>query len=239
MNRTELLERASRCYQRAGLLDDAVRCMDASGQRRASARLLEDLGRYGDAAIRYEQAGAWRAASDCHRRSQQLDRCAECLLLDGDWLEAAWIFSHVLEQYARASTLVREHQPTIVSETPPASDTSSAPGGIHQKLHAELILARCAAGMGESMAAARLLWRLAVEFPTDGTAEERAVILDRSLIIATVLQRPDLTALLFAAGYRAGLPTVLDRWRRWAQESLGSTSGIPESSIHLKGAPHG
>lgn len=239
MNRTELLERASRCYQRAGLPDDAVRCLDASGQLRASARLLETLGRTGDAALRYEQAGAWREAAECHRRSQQHERCAECRLLDGDWLEAAWIFSHLLEQPARARALVQAHRSLSAQGDSPATQK---PGDVEEPQRTtlvELILARCAAGMGESVAAARTLWRLAVAFPTDGSADARDMILERALTIAEVLERPDLSALLFAAGFRSELPNIPERWRQWAEQTLGDSSGIPDAPRDMKGAAHG
>ena len=57
-----------------------------------------------------------------------------------------------------------------------------------------------------------------------------------ALTIAQVLNRPDLTALIYATAYRAKIPNARQEWEVWALSTLGDATGVPkpEESESLK-----
>jgi hypothetical protein len=207
-----LLQRAAECYAQAGWDDDASRVFEQLGDDLHAAPYHERQGRWKQAALCYARAGDWQRAARCYISSGQPDEAAECLIKAGQMLDAAWTWAHMTHRYHRAEAVLREF----------------APQSDPDRLAVQLTLARCEAGTNEqSQAAARLFNALTSirDLPPDFN---RRRLHDWALLVADVLHRPDLTALLHATAVISGMPQAHEQWEEWAMQVLGDTTGVPQ-----------
>ncbi|MCP4661043.1 MAG: hypothetical protein GY856_37045 [bacterium] len=211
--RQELLGKAARCYRSAGYLDGACRCLEAGGNLAAAGLLHEQAQRWADAARCFESSGHWDAAASCHLANGEPVDGARCLVTAGRQLEAGWIFAHEAHRYDRARATLAQVNP----ETP------------EQTLARDLVLARCEAAR-EHNPAGQAVQRATTELGRLSPGPVRTQVVEWALVVADVLDRPDLTAQLQAAAVAAGLPDSVQRWETWALARLGSAEGIPVSA---------
>jgi tetratricopeptide (TPR) repeat protein len=203
--------RAADGYRRAGLLDDACRCFEQLEDARQAALLHERRGRWARAAAWYERIPAWEDAARCHTWDGQGEAAARCWSRAGDRLRAGWALAEQARRFAQARDLLREFTPVEAGEA----------------LGLELVLARCQAGMGGHHAAASGLRNVIQQFARVETVADQQRLETWAVRLADVLQRPDLAALVYAAALQAGIPGAVERWARWAQGTLGDTTGVP------------
>ncbi|MBO3459577.1 SUMF1/EgtB/PvdO family nonheme iron enzyme [Aetokthonos hydrillicola CCALA 1050] len=134
----------------------------------------------------------------------------------GDTLQAAWILADSLLQIYQVR----------------AQLTNFIPQNQTQAIEIELITARCEASRRKkSQSAIRLRQQL-----DPLLTQSQQHLYTWALRIAQVLNRPDLTALIYATAYRAKIPNACQQWEQWAIATLGDATGIPkpEESEDLK-----
>jgi tetratricopeptide (TPR) repeat protein len=215
MTRAELLNRAAHCYLSADLLDDACRCFEQLEDYARAARLHERRERWEQAARFYERAQTWADAARCYLRCALPEEAAQCLLETDNPLEAAWILADQAHHFERAHAINQAMTPACPAE----------------ELAVSLINARCQAGWQHPEQAAALL-RDVLRRLTDLEASlDRQRLETGALVVAEVLQRPDLSASLHAAAVVAGTPGAVRRWEVWALHHLGDATGVPLENV--------
>jgi tetratricopeptide (TPR) repeat protein len=211
-NRSELLERAARCYHSAGAgwMDDAVRCYEAVQDFASAARLHEQAGRWLRAAECFVRASLWPSAGHAYLEAGEPGEAADALLRGGEKGEAAWILADQCRLFTRARSVARE--------------LPDSPATLAER---DLILARCEIGLNRPDAAARTLRGALRHLEAVGAIFGRERLDIRALRIADLLRRPDLAALIHAASARAGTHLAAEHWREWADGELGDAAGVP------------
>ncbi len=208
-DRAALLNKAVACYWQANCNDDACRCLEKLGDFGGAAPLHERAGRWDRAAWCFEQAGQWAAAARCYRQAGEPLEAARCLVNAGERLEAGWILAHEAHRPDRARAVLAQVDPRTTEE----------------QLALEVAQAHCTVGSERHTAdnaVRRVADRLAQIAP--GWGRER--VFGWALALADVLDRPDLTAQLYAAAVDAAIPQAIEHWEIWASKRLGNASGI-------------
>lgn len=208
-DRAALLNKAASCYWQAGCNDDACRCLEKLGDFHGAAPLHERAGRWDRAAWCFEQAGHWSAAARCYRQVGEPLEAARCLVNAGELLEAGWVLAHEAHRPDRARAVLAQVNPQTAEE----------------RLALALAKARCTAA-GERQATGHAVRRVAdgLAQTAPGPGQER--VIDWALALAEVLDRPDLTAQIYAAAIETAVPQAAERWEQWALKRLGNASGI-------------
>lgn len=202
----ELLGRATRLYREAKLDGDACRCLERAGDFAAAGWLHRDGHRFAEAAACFERGGQWLPAAQAHETARTFDDAARCYQAAGQPLTAAWLLAHHLGRPERALALVAAL---------PVDDPST-------ELGRALVRARCRAAT-RPRDAAREIRRVVTALAT-GTlsASAQGGVIARALALAETINRPDLSAALFAVH-----PGAVSDWAVWASERLGSADGVP------------
>ncbi|NUS27842.1 MAG: hypothetical protein HOV92_26960 [Streptomyces sp.] len=211
--RTRLLLKAARCYSEAQAHAEAARCYDLLGWQWSAADAYQRAGDLEHAARTYRQAGHPEQAARCYRLLGRPELAARCWQERGRRPEAAW-------------ELLLAGDITSARRLLAAADTV---GNGPQQLRLEL--ARALAdrlGGGPAGPLLALLPRIEARLPSLAARTERRLTLDWGVEAADRIERFDWGARLFRAAYDAqGGADVLDRWREWAGERLGSTAWLP------------
>jgi tetratricopeptide (TPR) repeat protein len=222
-NPAVLYEQAASCFERAGYTARAAGCLEAAGLLTAAAE-------------RYKEAGDLTAAARCYRAGRKPAEAARCYLaLDdpeqaadtweqtGDLAEAAFVLARWSRRFQHARWLATE-----AMSYPPGP---SAPGSAQlRRLRLRAIVALCdARATGDSSSLAEVL--LAIEQALPGwPPNDRVHCESFCLEVTDAVGRYDLAARILAASYRAGTPGAGARWRAWADDALGGTTGVPAST---------
>lgn len=204
-----LLSKAVACYWRANCNDDACRCLEKLGDFSGAAPWHERAGRWDRAARCFEQAGQWVAAARCYRQAGEPLEAARCLVHAGEWLEAGWLLAHEAHRPDRARAVLAKVNPRTTEE----------------QLALALAQARCLAG-NERYAAGNAVRRAADGLAQTAPGWGRERVFEWALALAEVLDRPDLTAQLYAAAVDAAMLQAAEHWEKWALARLGNASGI-------------
>jgi hypothetical protein len=207
-----LLNRAARLYRDAGLDDDACRCLERSGDFAAAGLIHRHAGRFAEAAFCFERAGQTLQAARAHESAGSFADAARCYEATECHLEAAWLLAHRLGSPARALAMVAHL---------PESDRDTA-------LAVALVRARCRAATRPREAAAELR-RVIVGLASDRAQAFRYhLTFSWALAVADSLNRPDLTASLYAIH-----PDGTAAWAGWARSRLGTADGVPTSEPRM------
>ena len=222
--RTRLLLKAARCYSEAQAHAEAARCYDLLGWQWSAADAYQRAGDLEHAARTYRQAGHPEQAARCYRLLGRPELAARCWQERGRRPEAAW-------------ELLLAGDITSARRLLAAADTV---GNGPQQLRLEL--ARALAdrlGGGPAGPLLALLPRIEARLPSLAARTERRLTLDWGVEAADRIERFDWGARLFRAAYDAqGGADVLDRWREWAGERLGSTAWLPSGPpVEASGPP--
>jgi tetratricopeptide (TPR) repeat protein len=222
-----LYEQAALCYERAGYAARAASCLEAAGLSAAAAE-------------RYEEAGDLAAAARCYRSGRRPAEAERCYLALGEPEQAAatWEEAGDLVQAAFVLALWSrrfEHARWLATEAIPVQPGSARPGSAQAgsaelyRLRLQAIIALCdARATGDSSSLAEAL--LAIERALPGwPPNDRVSCESLCLTAAAAVGRYDLAARVLAASHRAGTPGAGARWRAWADDVLGGTTGIPTS----------
>lgn len=198
MPQSELQQRAAQCYAMAGWGEDACRMFEILGDRRHAAPYYERRGLWLAAADCYRSVGEWQNAARCYRQGEHYDEAAECLVKAEQPIQAAWIWADLAHLYQRAEYTVRQIETTETTEL----------------LAIELILARCEVGTGTPGAGRRIRTVIEglAELPLDFRAQE---LKQWAFAVASELQRPDMTVMLYAMGVEAKHPGAATQWEEW------------------------
>jgi tetratricopeptide (TPR) repeat protein len=219
--RDELYRRAARCYEQSGMRTAAIECWEAISRAGGAARaaaLYQELGRTLEAANSYRLAERWRDAARCYLAVNQAGQAAECVERSGEHLEAAWLFAHRVGSPAHARRLL----------------AAVELGSEGERLCAELIQARCEAATASERPRASRRVRDVARALDEISVTQLERIEAWGVCVARQLGRPDLIALIYAAGVRARSSGAGERWRAWALAELGDGTGIP---LHVDVAP--
>ncbi|MDR9899387.1 SUMF1/EgtB/PvdO family nonheme iron enzyme [Aetokthonos hydrillicola Thurmond2011] len=214
--RRELLLKAAQCYVKAGWLADACRVWEQIGEYEQAAQTYEEQSLWEQAAQCYTKAKNWSNAARCYLMCEQPQAAVDSWIEAGDTLQAAWILADSLLQIYQVR----------------AQLTNFIPQNQTQAIEIELITARCEASRRKkSQSAIRLRQQL-----DPLLTQSQQHLYTWALRIAQVLNRPDLTALIYATAYRAKIPNACQQWEQWAIATLGDATGIPkpEESEDLK-----
>ncbi|MBO3459567.1 SUMF1/EgtB/PvdO family nonheme iron enzyme [Aetokthonos hydrillicola Thurmond2011] len=214
--RRELLLKAAQCYIKAGWLADACRVWEQIGEYQQAAQTYEEQSLWEQAAQCYTKAKNWSNAARCYLMCEQPQAAASSWLEAGDTLQATWILADSLLQIYQVQ----------------AQLTNFSPQNPTQAIEIELITARCeASSRKKSQSATRLRQQL-----DSLLTQSQQHLYTWALRIAQVLNRPDLTALIYATAYRAKIPDACQQWEKWAIATLGDATGVPkpEESDSLK-----
>jgi hypothetical protein len=209
MANAEVLARAVRCYRDAGLDEDACRCLERLEDFPAAAAIHERLGHTLEAAGCFERAGDLPAAARCYQAGGADEDALRCLDAAGRPVDAAWVAAHRLRRPDRALAMLAR----------------AAPLGPDDALAADLVRGRC--GGARSGEAAAAVHRVLTWLPGQPAGPQRDRLVAWALTLARLIDRPDLSAGLFAALVAAGQPGAAERWEDWARRRLGSVDGIP------------
>jgi tetratricopeptide (TPR) repeat protein len=220
-----LYQRAASCYEQAGYLARAADCWESARLPAAAARL-------------FEQAGDLPSAARCHRRARQFPDAERCYLAvgqpeqaaaaweeAGDLLRAAFVLAVSSRRIPQARWLAAE----AATQPWPGSDRAAEA----RQLRLEAIIALCdARSSGDSASLADVLGVLEGTLP-DLPPDDQWACVEFSVTLADAVGRHDLAARMLAALHRAGTPGAADRWRDWANQNLGGTTGIPDRSAAM------
>ncbi|AFZ01320.1 formylglycine-generating enzyme family protein [Calothrix sp. PCC 6303] len=207
----QLLQKAAQCYMKAGWFADACRVWEQLGDYQQAAQCYEQQENWQKAAQCYEQAQNWAKAAHCYLMCEDGEAAANSWLQAGETLQAAWIWADSLQQvYRTKGELINFIPQTEI-----------------QALEIELITARCHASSGKKRESALILREQLNQILKLVTPSNRHLY-TWGLRIAEVIRRPDLTALMYATGYRAKLPNVCKEWEIWALATMGDATGIPK-----------
>jgi tetratricopeptide (TPR) repeat protein len=224
-NPAVLYELAASCYQQAGYAERAASCLEAAGLSATAAE-------------RYEQAGDLAAAARCYRAGRRPADAERCYLALGEPEQAAatWEEAGSLGQAAFVLALWSrrfEHARWLATEAMPGQPGPARPGPAQagsaelHRLRLLAIMALCdARATGDSSSLAEAL--LAIELALPGWPPGDRVLSESFCrTAADAVGRHDLAARVLAASHRAGTPGAGARWRAWADDVLGGTTGIP------------
>ena len=207
----ELLQKAVQCYMKAGWLEDACRVWEQLGEYQKAAQIYEEQENWLKAAQCYEQEKNWANAARCYLMCSQPETAVNCWLAGGERLQAAWICADNLKQVYQVKAELSDFIPQTEIE----------------ELEIELITARCHASSGQKRESALIIREQLNQLLKLLTPSQRHLY-NWALRIAEVISRPDLSALIYATGYRAKLPNVCKEWEVWALATLGDATGIPK-----------
>ncbi|AFZ01321.1 formylglycine-generating enzyme family protein [Calothrix sp. PCC 6303] len=207
----QLLQKAAQCYMKAGWFADACRVWEQLGEYHQAAQIYEEQENWQKAAQCYEQAQNWAKAAECYLIGDEPEAAANSWLQAGETLQAAWIWSDSLKQVYRTKVELSNFIPQTEI----------------QALEIELITARCHAISAKKRESALILREQLNQILKLVTPSQRHLY-TWGLRIAEVIKRPDLTALVYATGYRAKLPNVCKEWEIWAIATMGDATGIPK-----------
>ncbi|AFZ01316.1 formylglycine-generating enzyme family protein [Calothrix sp. PCC 6303] len=207
----QLLQKAAQCYMKAGWFADACRVWEQLGEYHQAAQIYEQQENWQKAAQCYEQAQNWAKAAECYLIGDEPEAAANSWLQAGETLQAAWIWADSLQQVYRT----KGELSNFIAQTE------------IQALEIELITARCHASSGKKRESALILREQLNQILKLVTPSQRHLY-TWGLRIAEVIRRPDLTALMYATGYRAKLPNVCKEWEIWALATMGDATGIPK-----------
>jgi hypothetical protein len=234
-NPAVLFEQAASCFERAGYTARAAGCLEAAGLLVVAAE-------------RYQEAGDLTAAARCYRVGRKPAEAARCYLDLDDPEEAAATWEEAGDLGQAAFVLARwsrrfQHARWLATEAMSHPPRPSAPGSAElHRLRLRTIVALCdARATGDSSSLAEVL--LAIEQALPGwPPNDRALCESYCLEVVDAVGRYDLAARILAASYRAGTPGAGARWRTWADNALGGTTGVPASTsdaVALAGDPAG
>lgn len=216
--RERLLRKASQCYLNSGLVKDASRCYKNLNDYAKLASLYEELGQweqaaqaYSDLAQEHQQIQAWIEAARCFQQCKQYVEAAQCYINAGENLQAAWLFAEYANQFQHAQTLLKKLKATSLVD----------------KLSQAIINARCLLGKGDTEQASQHINDVIQKYETLNSLASQQKITEWTLKVMGHLNRPDLTASLYALAYTAGIIGIEDHWENWAIKTLGDASGIP------------
>ena len=207
----ELLQKAAQCYMKAGWLEDACRVWEQLGEYQKAGQIYEEQENWLKAAQCYEQGKNWASAANCYLMCSQPETAANCWLEAGERLQAAWIWADKLQQVYQVKAELSNFVPQTEVE----------------ELEIELITARCHASSGKRRESALIIREQLDQLLKLLTPSQRHLY-NWALRIACAIARPDLSALIYATGYRAKLPNVCKEWEVWALATLGDATGIPK-----------
>lgn len=213
--RTRLLLKAARCYSEAQAHTEAARCYDLLGWQWSAADAYQRAGDLELAARTYRQAGHPEQAARCYRLLGRPELAARCWQERGRRLEAAW-------ELLLAGDIARARQLLAAA---------GAVGKGPQQLRLELARALTdRLGGGPAGPLLDLFPRIEARLPTLAARSERRLMLDWGVEAADRVERFDWGARLFRAAYDGqGGDDVLNTWRHWATDRLGSTSWLPSA----------
>lgn len=222
-NPAVLYEQAASCFERAGYTARAAACLEAAGLPAAAAE-------------RYEEAGDLAGAARCYRAGRRPAEAERCYLALGDPERAAATWEETGDLVQAAFVLARwsrrfEHARWLATEAMPHPPERSRPGSAElHRLRLRAIVALCdARATGDSSSLAEAL--LAIEQALPGwPPNDRRLCESFCRAAAVAAGRHDLAARVLAASFRAGTPGAGTRWRAWADNVLGGTTGIPAST---------
>ncbi|MCX5365318.1 hypothetical protein OG864_42255 [Streptomyces sp. NBC_00124] len=211
--RTRLLLKAARCYSEAQAHTEAARCYDLLGWQWSAADAYQRAGDLEHAARTYRQAGHPEQAARCYRLLGRPELAARCWQERGRRLEAAW-------------------ELLLAGEITPARQLlagADAIGKGPQQLRLELARALTdRLDGGPTGPLLDLFPRIEARLPSLAARTERRLMLDWAVEAADRVERFDWGARLFRAAYDApGGADVLNRWRDWATDRLGSAAWLP------------
>ena len=212
----QLLQKAAQCYVKAGWLTEACRVWIQIGDYHQAAQTYEQQEQWAEAAQCYRQTKNWSKAAFCYLKDEEVETAAECWIVGGETLKAAWIWVSQLKQVYRTKE--------ALSNFVPQTET--------QRLEIELITAHCEASTGKKRESAK---RLTEQLePLLNTPLPH--LYEWALTISEVINRPDLTALIYATAVRGKIPNAISQWEIWALAKLGDATGVPkeESTTSLK-----
>ncbi|WAN69556.1 SUMF1/EgtB/PvdO family nonheme iron enzyme [Moorena producens JHB] len=207
-NNREMLIKAAQCYVKAGWLADACRVWEEIGEYRQAAAIYEQQEKWSQAAQCYVKNQDWSKAAQCYLRNAQPEAAAECWTQAGDTLKAVWIRTDYLKQHYQTQLALRDITPQTATE----------------ELEIELILARCEAGARKTKQAAARLRQILSRFKNS----HKKHLYEWALRVAEVLNRPDLSALIYSKAVKARMPNAIAEWETWAMATLGEATGIPQ-----------
>ena len=207
----ELLQKAAQCYVKAGWLEDACRVWEQLGEYQKAAQIYEEQEKWLKAAQCYQEVKNWANAACCYLMCDQAETAANCWLEAGETLQAAWIWADNLKQVYQVKAELSNFVPQTEIE----------------ELEIELITARCHATTGQKRESALIIREQLDQLLKLLTPSQRHLY-NWALRIACAIARPDLSALIYATGYRAKLPNVCKEWEAWALATLGDATGIPK-----------
>jgi tetratricopeptide (TPR) repeat protein len=214
----QLMQRAAKCYARAGWADDACRLFQSLGDFRSAASYQERQGRWLEAAACYSSAGEWQSAARCFLKRNRYSEAAQCLEKAGDKIHAAWLWAHHLHRFQYAQTIAANQKPGTNAEA--------------NHLSIQLVLARCGAGLKKKVQAAKQLHQVITTLRTLALDMNRNRLNQWAFAVADSLQRPDLTVLIHAASVSSQVPEATEQWETWAIDILGDAAGIPLTEIN-------
>jgi tetratricopeptide (TPR) repeat protein len=223
-DRSELLDRAARNFERAGRLGDAARCVEKAGAPKTAARLFEENGDPAGAARLYERAGDQANAARCHLEAGDPNRAADCWRAVRRVVDAGWVLITRTDRVAAAWELFNAGRPETL--------------GVGQRLLRELGLGLYA--LRTSGAIGRLETALVTverEIGSELSARARLDLAEQAVYAADRVDRVDLSARVLAAAYQARTPGVATFWQQWAVTALGGTVGVPTDDEPVEAAP--
>jgi hypothetical protein len=212
----QLLERAVACYRLAAWEEDSCRVFVNLGDHRGAAACFRDLRRFGDAAENFELCGEWRQAAECYLLARDAERAADCWHRAGDWLEEAWVRAEYSREFSRAES--------VVGSTPPNSDL--------ELVAVQIVIARCAAGLGQTGAATRRMSDVLTSLGVLSRDLLRSKWASRAREVASCLRRPDLAASIHAQDLATSQSDAEKSWQNWSQDLFGESFPLPPSVVH-------
>ncbi|NEO80540.1 SUMF1/EgtB/PvdO family nonheme iron enzyme [Moorena sp. SIO4G3] len=204
----EMLQKAAQCYVKAGWLADASRVWEEIGEYREAAAIYEQQEKWEKAAQCYVQVQDWSKAARCYQNNSQAQPAAKCWLQAGEPLKAAWVGADQLKQIYQSYAILEEVEAKSTIE----------------KLEKELITARCEVNQRKKASAASRVRKLVNSLKNPQPKH----LYEWAIRVAEVLNRPDLSTLIYSAAVKARIPNAIAEWEKWAMGTLGEATGIPQ-----------
>ncbi|GIH10893.1 hypothetical protein Rhe02_89600 [Rhizocola hellebori] len=210
--REKLLRRAAACYERAGAPAPAAQC-------------LADVGAWAAAAEQYEMAGDFPAAGRYYAAAEQHANAARCYLRAGRHAAAADEWELAGEPLWAGWALIAARQASGTRRAL-ALLRSARPQHAPHRWLTQLGIAMCSSPSTAAAAAEGAVNQACTELPSLPPPQQLEV--ETWLVDACdLLDRYDLCAAIYAAGHRAGVKGVEERWRAWAAARLGDGREVP------------
>ena len=203
-----MLIKAAQCYVKAGWLADACRVWEEIGEYREAAAIYEQQEKWEQAARCYLKVGDWSKAAWCYQSNSQPLEAAECWLKGQQPLKAAWVRADQLQEIYQSYAILEEVEAKSERE----------------KLEKELITARCEVNQRKKASAASRVRKLVNSL---NNAQPKHLY-EWAIRVAEVLNRPDLSALIYSAAVKGRMPNAIGEWEKWAMATLGEATGIPQ-----------